>query len=356
MTVFFSHDTAVEYWRHIFDRTSSPGRAARVRFSGSAETGKRASVAALPDRLTLQENAQTACTAGHSTSTDEATRHIIALQRIHVLTPKASAGKSSKDVQVHRWTVGIPASAFHRISKGVYVSSPEFAFVQMASVLTLTELIALGFELCGTYHLKASSTQASSDVRASEPKLQPLTSVARLVVAVNESAGARGHALALRALKYVVDGSNSPYETLTSMFLCLPVMLGGYGIAKPQMNLHIDFDESIALAAKRTWASGDLVWHDQRLVVEYFGKDHASADRMESDAARIDALNLAGYNVLTVTRAQILSIPRFEELARAIATQTGKRLGKTARGITDARIAMRAEALAWTSSGGYHQE
>lgn len=41
--------------------------------------------------------------------------------------------------------------SFMRIEDGLYVSTPEMAFCEMASALSLEQLIALGFELCGTY-------------------------------------------------------------------------------------------------------------------------------------------------------------------------------------------------------------
>ena len=52
-----------------------------------------------------------------------------------------------------------------------------------------------------------------------------------------------GKAKAKRALKYVIDGSLSPMETMVYMLLCLPVMLGGYGLPKPEMNSIIELDE-----------------------------------------------------------------------------------------------------------------
>ena len=47
--------------------------------------------------------------------------------------------------------------SFMQIDDGLYVSTPEMAFCEMASALSLERLIALGFELCGTYRRASTS-------------------------------------------------------------------------------------------------------------------------------------------------------------------------------------------------------
>ncbi len=70
--------------------------------------------------------------------------------------------------------------SFMRIEDGLYVSTPEMAFCEMASVLSLERLIALGFELCGTYRRASTFGLARYDAT-------PLTSPSALASFVEKS-------------------------------------------------------------------------------------------------------------------------------------------------------------------------
>ncbi|MBE5711282.1 MAG: hypothetical protein EGQ84_02670, partial [Slackia sp.] len=53
--------------------------------------------------------------------------------------------------------------SFMRIEDGLYVSTPEMAFCEMANALSLEQLMALGFELCGTYRRASTFGSARYD-------------------------------------------------------------------------------------------------------------------------------------------------------------------------------------------------
>ena len=57
------------------------------------------------------------------------------------------------------WTRGFPDSSFYELNNGVFVSSPCFIFLQMATILSFAELIAYGNEICGRYTFDRSRTR-----------------------------------------------------------------------------------------------------------------------------------------------------------------------------------------------------
>ena len=63
--------------------------------------------------------------------------------------------------------------SFMRIEDGLCVSTPEMAFCEMASVLSLERLIALGFELCGTYRRASTFGLARYDATPLTSELRP---------------------------------------------------------------------------------------------------------------------------------------------------------------------------------------
>ena len=110
--------------------------------------------------------------------------------------------------------------SFMRIEDGLYVSTPEMAFCEMASVLSLERLIALGFELCGTYRRASTFGLARYDAT-------PLTSPGVLASFIEKSPQFKGVKKARRALSFILAGSASPRESELAMLLCLPYGLGG---------------------------------------------------------------------------------------------------------------------------------
>jgi len=255
----------------------------------------------------------------------------------------------SKQVSCCVWSTIVPAKAFYRVGD-MLVSSPEFVFLQMASRITLRQLIALGCELCGTYVLLPEGNTHPSAVDDYPTRIAPLTNVAAIRAFVEKAAKAHGKAKALRALNYVVEGSRSPMETMTYMLLCLPPKLGGYGIPKPDLNAEIPLDEESQAIARRGTCYGDLCWPDACLDLEYHGEVHVGASQMKSDVGRELGIEHMGWRVLTVTSAQVLDANRFEVVAGEVALCLKKRLIPKVMGATAERLSLREELDRWMFS------
>lgn len=84
---------------------------------------------------------------------------------------------------------------------------------------------------------------------------------------------------------------------------------------------------------------GDMVWTEQRVVLEYESKEfHANERQLEIDSRRRALLADEGYSVFTMTNNQLLFEAETERLARVLAKAMGTKirpdhyLGRISRG------------------------
>lgn len=209
--------------------------------------------------------------------------------------------------------------SFMRIEDGLYVSTPEMAFCEMASVLSLERLIALGFELCGTYRRASTFGLARYDAT-------PLTSPGALASFIEKSPRFKGVKKARRALPCILAGSASPRESELAMLLCLPYSLGGYGLPHPTMNAEMPLPKNVA-ATGRSSLRCDLYWPVARLDVEYDSAEFHSAERLlANDSMRRIALESMDVTSVNLTAEHLRRASLFDEAAQGIARILGKRV------------------------------
>lgn len=322
MKTFLSHQTALAYWRCHFPLDSDLGPAARVSGAEDCSSCKADVTGSVPEELAIPG------------------------RPIDVLVFDDCRRRRSSAVACHAWQTPLPPNAFYR-ARGIYVSSPEFVFLQMAALLPIEQLIALGCELCGQYAMLPKGTHHAWSIDGMPTRANPLTSTSKLAAFLEKAGKANGKAKARRALKYVIDGSRSPMETMTYLLLCLPVMLGGYGLPKPEMNATIALNDEARTIARRRHCEGDLCWPDAKLDVEYHGEVHVGAPQMKSDVGRELGIEHMGWRVLTVTSPQVLDASQFETVAKEAATRLRKRLRPSALDASAQRNALRHELEQW---------
>ena len=136
-------------------------------------------------------------------------------------------------------------------------------------------------------------------------------------------------------------------ETMAYMLLCLPVMLGGYGLPKPQMNAEIPLDDEARIIAHRRHCEGDLCWSDAKLDIEYHGEVHVGAAQMKSDVGRELGIEHMGWKVITITSPQVLDATQFETAAKEAAARLRKRLRPSVFEAAAQRNALRYELDQW---------
>ena len=325
MHILLSHDTSLAYWRYHFPLDSELEPSACAHDPGCGNACKTDVLLSIPEEFILPG------------------------QPADILVFDETLRRRSLRTTCHTWQTDLPSNAFFK-TRGVYVSSPEFTFLQMASKLPIEQLIALGCELCGTYVLVSKNAKPRCGHMGDMPtRLTPLTSVERLTACLNAAEGARGKKKGMRALKYVVEGSRSPMETMVYMLLCLPAKLGGYGLPKPKMNATIELDDEARVIARRSYCMGDLCWPDEQLDIEYHGEVHAGAAQMKSDIGRELGIEHMGWRVITVTSLQVLDAEQFGVVAKEAASYMQKRLRTSTLNAVAQRTNLRCELERWMS-------
>ncbi len=254
---------------------------------------------------------------------------------IHTVVPTQTARSQSASVRSHLW-----AASQHRglyvDAGGFYVSTPEAIFFQLASELSMPELVMLGLRMCSGYIL-------DPDEHCGFRKHEPLTSVAELRKLAPRMRGTRGFDKARRALRYIADGSASPRESEVAALLCLPVSAGGYGLPTPQFNYEITVDlPDATMRQHHEHRKCDLFWPAARLGLEYDSKQfHSEGWQKDSDAARRTSLELCGITIISARSEQVSDVWKFDELAQLVAKRLGRRLRSTRSDLAARRLNLR---------------
>lgn len=167
---------------------------------------------------------------------------------------------------------------------GIRVTSPARTWLDLASVLSLEDLIAAGDSIVCTHQ------RSFGPVVAAKASLPDLASM------VNRHGRARGVRNARLALELVRVGVDSPPETY------LRLEAWRRGLPEP------DLDAVIHGVCGNAVAWPDLAFQEYRVAVQYDGRHHLTAAQQESDARRDNATVLAGWIPVRITGAMIAEL------------------------------------------------
>ena len=233
---------------------------------------------------------------------------------IHLVVDSRAQHAHSPNLITHAWGTRYSVWPTLQCDEEVSVSAPEYLFLQMALQLDVLELAFLGCELCGTYCLDNGLKERGK-----------LLTSQRLLSFLEERPKARGRFLAIRAARLVVDGARSPMEAFLALMFSLPTQRGGYGLSKPLLNPNIDLGEDASRAFGRPSIHPDLLWPKAKIALEYdSNQNHIGVERITNDARRRLALELDGYQVITVTNAQTRSVSELDSIVTLIEHAHGK--------------------------------
>lgn len=187
----------------------------------------------------------------------------------HVSVQRGRGRSQRRDVVVHA------SSRTPTTFRGLAVSSPLDTFLDMATQLTLVDLVILG------------------DSLARRRRFTPDD-----LVRVTEQTGGRGARLARRAARLVRAGVDSPMETRARMLRVLSGL--------PELETDVRFfwpDGSL----RRRLDSGD---RPSRTAVEYDGRHHAErVEQWESDLLRREEFDDEEWRIVTLVSKDIFSSP-----------------------------------------------
>ena len=238
---------------------------------------------------------------------------------LHVLISHKNKARRLEHAACHVCGGAMPKGAFIDMGGGLHVSSPEFTFLQLASVLEPAKLMAVGFELCGSY-------SPSWNGNATQYKRYPLSDVSHIGSFLAQATAFHGVKLARSSLPYVLERSASPRETALALLLSLPERFGGYGIKQPVLNHRITVPKKAYAAVGSPFFICDLYWPQYRLAVEYDSSEfHEMRPSIAKDSARRNALSYLDVQVVSVTNEQIRDSQAFDHVARLVGKATEKR-------------------------------
>ena len=262
----------------------------------------------LPDSTTEVANSISGCPA-------EAFVH----GKAHVLVANQQARSARSSCVCHVWSAQPTSGSFYALGDGVYVSTPEFLFLQMAGKVGFQRLVYLGYELCGTYVVYRQFG------RGIATSIRPLTTTRRISHYLDKRPGSYGVKTARKALRWVIDLSNSPMESALSMLLVLSKTQGGQHLSGIELNRELKLNDEWKRRLGRQSFKPDLYFADKKIAVEYYGSDHDEATAKQYDATRQALMEYLGIRVLGITKAQLYNPDKYEGMLKQLYRLLGKR-------------------------------
>ncbi|THJ67937.1 DUF559 domain-containing protein [Arthrobacter echini] len=169
---------------------------------------------------------------------------------------------------------------------GVPLTSPARTWCDLAAQLSLTELVAAGDALL--------RRPDAPRLPAATALPNPLTGLPELTTTLASRSGARGIALARKALPLLRTGVDSAAESR------LRLLIVGAGLPEPEVNEWILDDQG------RRVSRPDLQYRARRIALEYEGEHHLrDAHQWAHDIERDERLQRLGWTVLRFTKIHL---------------------------------------------------
>lgn len=245
----------------------------------------------------------------------------------HITVSKHNARFRNNGKLVHSCELALPANAVI-MRNGRSVASPELLFLELACKLSIHRLILLGLQLCS--HPPGLSSCA-------------ITTKQKISTFLSETPGHRGHRKALRAVKYVENGSASIMESFAYMILTLPHTLGGYGLKGAIFNHEISLKNESRIRLGQNRCFTDLYYKQAKLAVEYESFTyHNSPSEQGRDVLRAAVLERQGIKVMQLSTIQLYDRDACKDFALNLAARLGKRIQINAKRFNEMHTEMRA--------------
>jgi hypothetical protein len=199
---------------------------------------------------------------------------------LHVSVVFPAPAPTTRGVVGHRLRIGPPVV----LHEGLPVVRPDEAWAQLAPLLSVDELIALGDAILWRRPDAFGLLRSASEVpyRPNGERLR-------------------------RALREIRVGAASPGETRVRLLLVRA------GVPEPELNAEVALPSGVV--------HPDLVWRDRRVAVEYEGAGHADERQRRYDIERYELLKEAGWTVVLAT-ADSLRAPNAGTFVRRVRALT----------------------------------
>lgn len=208
-----------------------------------------------------------------------------------------------------------PDNSFVYFDKGgneIYMASPELTFLQAAGHLDFLSLVQLGFGLCALYERNAEAAFGQRDRLV-------FTSKSLILDYLSKSTYFHNGKLAKKAVKYILDDSNSPMETSLAIIFILPIEMGGYGLRFPEMNKTVTVGPAAGLMLGIRDPRPDFCWEMEKVIVEYNSNAaHDTPLQKAADANRCNAYQRSGYKAFQMTADNVSSLYALDNFVRIL--------------------------------------
>lgn len=237
---------------------------------------------------------------------------------LHVMVRESPHRHRHPAIRPHLMPRDLPAGSFCQVSDTIYVTSPELSFVQTCLRDRLLPNIELLAEWCGSYALGPRGVSCTFHTGS----LMTPDSLRAFIAGLGH--GIEGVRAARQALAWVAAPLRSPRETEVFLILVLPPRLGGYGIARPQVNARAAAKDGGFADEELFEYEVDLLWPGKLVILEYDGEDEheSSPQKVAWDKERRSELAARGYTVIVITKRDLASREALErkiaQLARAL--------------------------------------
>lgn len=229
----------------------------------------------------------------------------------HITVSEHDARFRNNGKKVHSCEIALPVGAVIT-RNGRTVASPELLFLELACKLSIHQLILLGLQLCS--HPPGLPSVA-------------ITTKQKLNTFLAKTRGHRGHRKAIRAVKYVENGSASIIESFAYMILVLPHALGGYGLNGADFNHEIRLKSEARIRLGQSRCFTDLYYKQANLAIEYESfAYHNSPSEQGKDVMRSAILERQGVDVMHLTTIQLYDRDACRDFAYNLAARLGKRI------------------------------
>lgn len=222
-------------------------------------------------------------------------------EMFHVIRPEGEAHLNRPHVIVHRMKL---YSDEVTTVDGIPVTTPERTWLDMAEMLTVDELVAMG---------DSCVRMPRADF---EDRDMPLCSLADLQRMIDRHKGKRGLRKAKEAIKLIRVGSDSPQETL------LRLAMVRAGLPEPELNVPVIGDDGLR------HHEPDLSYRRYRIGIEYEGEHHGDEGQIVRDITRSESYQALGWTEVRISKRHMLddAKPAVAKI-RAALIQAGWRKG-----------------------------
>ncbi|WP_457948064.1 hypothetical protein ACTAQI_19495 [Pseudarthrobacter sp. alpha12b] len=227
------------------------------------------------------------CAASHVTAAEliglPQRRQTEGLEVYHLIRPEGAAHLARPYVIVHRMKLFEDEVM---LVEGLPVTTPERTWLDMAEILSVDELVAMGDRCVRVPRLELEGSD------------QPLCSMADLQRVIERHKGKRGLLKAKEAIELVRVGADSPQETL------LRLALVRAGMPEPELNVAITDDAGIP------HHEPDLSYRKHRIGIEYEGEHHGDGGQIVRDIARSERYAALGWIEVRISKRHMLNDAR----------------------------------------------